>query len=100
MKNKMTNTEKLVKASQSAISSVRKMIQTLKDTNEKVAEERAANDDKIARIQLDNQLLDDLKTDNEKIISNFEVVEEITVAIKIVKQLVPTFFRNVYNTVL
>ena len=74
MKNKMTNTEKLVKASQSAISSVRKMIQTLKDTNEKVAEERAANDDKIARIQLDNQLLDDLKTDNEKIISNFEAL--------------------------
>lgn len=74
MKNKMTNTEKLVKASQSAISSVRKMIQTLKDTNEKVTEERAANDDKIARIQLDNQLLDDLKTDNEKIISNFEAL--------------------------
>lgn len=74
MKNKMTNTEKLVKASQSAISSVRKMIQALKDTNEKVAEERAANDDKITRIQLDNQLLDGLKMDNEKIISNFEAL--------------------------
>lgn len=74
MKNKMTNTEKLIKASQSAISSVRTMIQTLKDTNEKVAEERAANDDKIAKIQLDNQTLDSLKSDNEKIISNFEAL--------------------------
>lgn len=74
MKNKMTNTEKLIKASQSAISSVRTMIQTLKDTNEKVAEERAANDDKITRIQLDNQTLDSLKSDNEKIISNFEAL--------------------------
>ena len=74
MKNKTTNTEKLIKASQSAISSVRTMIQTLKDTNEKVAEERAANDDKIARIQLDNQTLDSLKSDNEKIISNFEAL--------------------------
>ena len=74
MKNKMTNTEKLIKASRSAISSVRTMIQTLKDTNEKVAEERAANDDKITRIQLDNQTLDSLKSDNEKIISNFEAL--------------------------
>lgn len=74
MKNKMTNTEKLIKVSQSAISAVKTMIQTLKDTNEKVAEERAANDDKIARIQLDNQILDNLKSDNEKIISNFEAL--------------------------
>jgi hypothetical protein len=70
----MTNTEKLIKASQSAISSVRIMIQTLKDTNEKVVEVRTANDDKIARIQLDNQTLDSLKSDNEKIISNFEAL--------------------------
>ena len=74
MKNKMTNVEKLTKTSQSAISSVRKMIQTLKDTNEKVLEVRAANDNRIARIQLDNQSLDNLKNDNEKIISNFEAL--------------------------
>ena len=76
MKNKMTNTEKLIKVSQSAISSVRQMIQTLKDTNEKIVEERIANDDKIAKIQLDNQTLDGLKNDNdnEKIISNFEAL--------------------------
>ena len=74
MKSKMTKVEKLTKASQNAISSVRKMIQTLKDTNEKVLEERAANDSRIARIQLDNQSLDNLKNDNEKIISNFEAL--------------------------
>ncbi len=74
MKNKMTKVEKLTKTSQSAMSSVRKMIQTLKDTNEKVLEERAANDSRIARIQLDNQSLDNLKNDNEKIISNFEAL--------------------------
>lgn len=70
----MTKVEELTKASQDAISSVRKMIQSLKDTNVKVVEEKIANDDKITKIQLDNQILDTLKTDNEKIISNFEAL--------------------------
>lgn len=74
MKQKLTKVEVLTKASQDAISSVRRMIQLLKDTNERVAEERIANDDKIAKIQLDNKSLDSLKTDNEKIISNFEAL--------------------------
>lgn len=74
MKKPLTKTEKLTKASQSAISSVRKMIQSLKDTNEQVIKERIANDNRITKIQLDNQSLDSLKSDNEKIISNFEAL--------------------------
>ena len=73
-RKKLTNVQELTKASQDAISSVRKMIQSLKDTNEKVVEVRIANDNRIAKIQLDNQTLDGLKTDNEKIISNFEAL--------------------------
>jgi hypothetical protein len=73
-KKTLTKVEKLTKASQDAISSVRKMIQLLKDTNERIIEERIANDDRITKIQLDNQSLDGLKTDNEKIISNFEAL--------------------------
>ena len=53
-KTKCSRVEELTKASMNAISSVRKMIQSLKDTNEKVAEERIANDDRIAKIQSDN----------------------------------------------
>jgi signal transduction histidine kinase len=73
-KQTMTKVEELTKASQDAISSVRRMIQSLKTTNDKVAEERTANDERIAKIQLDNQSLDTLKRDNEKIISNFEAL--------------------------
>lgn len=71
---KQTKIERLTKASQSAISSVRRMIQSLKDTNEQVSEERIANEEKIAKLQADNLFLDNLKTDNEKIISNFEAL--------------------------
>ena len=72
MKKKMSNVEVLTKTSQNAISLVRKMIQSLKDINESILKEKSVNDDKIVQIQLDNQALDILKTDNEKIISNFE----------------------------
>ena len=71
---KPTKVEVLTKASQDAISSVRKMIQSLKVTNEKISAERVVNDDRIKKIQSDNQSLDSLKTDNEKIISNFEAL--------------------------
>ena len=70
----LTKVEELTKASQDAISSVRRMIQSLKVTNEKISEARTVNDDKIKRLQLDNHSLDGLKTDNEKIISNFEAL--------------------------
>ena len=69
-----TKVAKLTKASQNAISSVRKMIQQLKDTNEQVLKERIINEGRIAKIQSDNQSLDILKADNEKIISNFEAL--------------------------
>ena len=71
---KPTKVEVLTKTSQDAISSVRKMIQSLKVTNEKISAERVVNDDRIKKIQSDNQSLDSLKTDNEKIISNFEAL--------------------------
>ena len=73
-KKALTKVDKLTKASRNAISSVRKMIRQLKDTNEKVLKERVLNDDRIAKIQSDNQSLDLLKADNEKIISNFEAL--------------------------
>ena len=73
-KTSQTKVEKLTQASQDAISSVRKMIQSLKDTNEQVIEERNANEDRIAKIQSDNRSLDALKNDNDKIISNFEAL--------------------------
>lgn len=69
-----TKVAKLTKTSQNAISSVRKMIQQLKDTNDQVLKERIVNEGRIAQIQSDNQSLDLLKADNEKIISNFEAL--------------------------
>ena len=73
-KTSQTKVEKLIQASQDAISSVREMIQSLKDTNAQVIEERNANEDRIAKIQSDNRSLDALKNDNDKIISNFEAL--------------------------
>ena len=73
-KTSQTKVEKLIQASQDAISSVREMIQSLKDTNAQVVEERNANEDRIAKIQSDNRSLDALKNDNDKIISNFEAL--------------------------
>jgi hypothetical protein len=71
---KKSRVEVLTTASHNAVSAVRTMIQLLKDTDEQIVIERAANDDKIAQIQSDNQSLDKLKEDNEKIISNFEAL--------------------------
>lgn len=71
---KKSRVEVLTMASQNAVSAVRTMIQLLKDTDEQIVIEKAANDDRITQIQSDNQSLDKLKEDNEKIISNFEAL--------------------------
>lgn len=71
---KKKRVEVLTKASQDAVSAVRKMIQSLKNTNEQVSEEIIINDNMIIQIQQDNKSLNMLKEDNERIVSKFEAL--------------------------
>ena len=74
MKKKATTVELLTQASNDAIGVVKNMLDTLKKTNDLVASEKVANEERIAKIQSDNATLDKLKMSNEKIISNFEAM--------------------------
>ena len=72
MKEKKINkVEYFKKTSDTAVSVVREMLESLRSVNDEITTEKAANEEKIAQIKTDNESLDKLKTDNEKIISNF-----------------------------
>ena len=74
MKKKTIKTplELLTEKSQNAINLVLSTIENLKDTNKAIDVEYQNNNDTIAQIQQTNNSLSDLKSGNEKIISNFE----------------------------
>lgn len=73
-KNKTVKTtlELLSEQSRNAINLVLDTIESLKNTNKAIDEEKAMNDAVIADCQANNRSLDELKSGNEKIIGNFE----------------------------
>ena len=70
-KKNIDKVEVLTKATNAAIGIVKQMLDDLQQIDETIAIEQAENANKIAQIQADNEALDKLKEDNEKIISNF-----------------------------
>lgn len=71
-KKQKTPLEQLTEKSKNAINLVLSTIESLKNTNMSIDEERQKNDAIIATIQSENSSLDELKNGNAKIISNFE----------------------------
>jgi hypothetical protein len=69
---KKTTLQKLAEKSKNDINLVLTTIEGLKITNKAIDDERQKNDARIAAIQNTNSSLDELKGNNEKIISNFE----------------------------
>lgn len=69
---KKTTLQKLTEKSKNDINLVLTTIEGLKSTNKAIDDERQKNDAAIAAIQNTNSSLDELKGNNEKIISNFE----------------------------
>jgi hypothetical protein len=74
MRKKQRSIKSLTKASSNAVGVVRNMLSSLQHINEAAIAEKVANDNRILKIQSDNQALDKLKEDNEKIISKFEAL--------------------------
>lgn len=70
-KKNVSRVEFLTEAANTAVGVVRKMLESLQTVNEEITTEQVANAEKIAQIQADNEALDKLREDNNKIISNF-----------------------------
>ena len=68
----VTRLEALQNQSASAVSLIRSTIDQLKATNEAIDAEHASNDSKIVALSATNTSLNTLKSDNEKVIANFE----------------------------
>lgn len=64
--------ERLQRKSNNAVNVIRSTIENLKAANVEIDDEQATNIAKIADLQTTNKSLDDLKKNNEKVISNFE----------------------------
>jgi hypothetical protein len=71
-KTNKTTLELLSEKSHNAINLVLTTIESLKDTNRTIDDEKKKNDELIVSIQTTNNSLIELKSGNEKIISNFE----------------------------
>lgn len=71
-RQKRTQLEILSEKSHNAINLVLNTIENLKDTNDAINEEQRKNNEAIASIQANNNSLNELKANNEKIIGNFE----------------------------
>jgi hypothetical protein len=69
-----TPLEMLSEKSNNAINLVLQTIKGLKDTNDAIDAEKHKNEEQIASIQATNNSLSDLKSQNEKIIGNFEAL--------------------------
>jgi hypothetical protein len=76
MKKKQVKTplEMLSEKSNNAINLVLQTIKGLRDTNDAIDAERHKNEETIVSIQATNNSLSDLKSQNEKIIGNFEAL--------------------------
>ena len=73
-KQKKTQLEILSQKSSNAINLVLATIKGLKDTNDAIDAEKQKNEETIASIQMTNSSLNDLKSQNTKIIGNFEAL--------------------------
>lgn len=69
---KKTQLETLQAQSANAVSLIRSTIDQLKATNEAIDAEHAANDSRISALNTTNTSLETLKSDNAKVIANFE----------------------------
>lgn len=67
-----TPLEVLQQRSANAVSLIRTTIDQLRETNNAIATEHANNDAMISVLSATNASLDGLKSENEKIIANFE----------------------------
>lgn len=71
-KTNKTTLELLSEKSRNAINVVLSTIEALRDTNKAIDDEKKKNDELMANIQNTNNSLVELKSGNERIISNFE----------------------------
>jgi hypothetical protein len=69
---KMTRLEMLQQKSANAVSLIRSTITSLRETNEAIDDEQVRNVNRIAALTATNSSLEALRTDNEKVIANFE----------------------------
>lgn len=70
--SKMTPLESLQARSNNAVSLIRSTIEQLRATNDAIDAEHASNDSQIVALTATNTSLDTLKSDNLKVITNFE----------------------------
>ena len=68
----ITPLESLQNRSASAVSLIRSTIDQLKATNDAIDQEHANNDSAIVKLNTTNAALETLKSDNAKVIANFE----------------------------
>ena len=68
----ITPLESLQNRSASAVSLIRSTIDQLKATNDAIDQEHANNDSAIVKLNTTNEALETLKSDNAKVIANFE----------------------------
>lgn len=68
----VTPLESLQNRSASAVSLIRSTIDQLKATNDAIDQEHANNDSAIVKLNTTNEALETLKSDNAKVIANFE----------------------------
>jgi len=64
--------ETLQEQSSQAIGVIHTLINSLKDTNQRIDEEKAANVQRLKAIENEQNTLDKLRNENSKIVSNFE----------------------------
>ena len=72
MMKKQNAVKYLSKQSEQVVSVIYKLISQLKDTNEKIEEEKAMNVARIKAIENDQASLSALRDSNAKILANFE----------------------------
>ena len=72
-KTKAVVTSEILKAkSDNAISAFKTLISNLKATNEEAAAAKAANAEQITKLEQENEAIDVLTSQNEKIVQNIE----------------------------
>lgn len=72
MSKKKITANSLLAKSNKAVIAIRKMINDLKDTNDAIDVQKHNNVERIRAIENEQQMLDNLCGNNERIITNFE----------------------------
>lgn len=71
-KQKLTTLETLQLQTNTAIRFITSAIDSLKTISVSIADEQEKNNEEIVKLQATNNALSDLKSDNDRVISNFE----------------------------